>query len=105
MKKQVVLATVIIFNCLPLLSHAQQAPHRLLQNWIVEASPGNAGSKSYYFLVMPDNTIDSFSAGNPPRPFLGIDNVTAIDAGAHHVVALKKDGTVWTWGYNLKAVF
>jgi alpha-tubulin suppressor-like RCC1 family protein len=27
-------------------------------------------------------------------------NVTAIAAGAHHVLALKDDGTVWAWGYN-----
>lgn len=26
--------------------------------------------------------------------------VTAVEAGAYHTVALRKDGTVWTWGYN-----
>jgi alpha-tubulin suppressor-like RCC1 family protein len=34
------------------------------------------------------------------RPLDGVDDVTAISAGARHVAALKRDGTVWTWGNN-----
>jgi alpha-tubulin suppressor-like RCC1 family protein len=30
----------------------------------------------------------------------GLTDMTAIAAGANHTVALKKDGTVWTWGDN-----
>jgi alpha-tubulin suppressor-like RCC1 family protein len=30
----------------------------------------------------------------------GVENVAAIAAGYYHSVALKSDGTVWTWGYN-----
>ena len=30
----------------------------------------------------------------------GLSNVIAIAAGEHNTVALKSDGTVWTWGYN-----
>ncbi|OPH61204.1 hypothetical protein BC351_14750 [Paenibacillus ferrarius] len=32
----------------------------------------------------------------------GLSNVKAISAGANHSVALKNDGTVWTWGLNDK---
>jgi hypothetical protein len=30
----------------------------------------------------------------------GLSNVTAVVAGAEHFLALKADGTVWTWGRN-----
>ena len=29
-----------------------------------------------------------------------LTNITAIAAGAFHALALRQDGTVWTWGYN-----
>jgi len=35
-----------------------------------------------------------------PMQIQGLDNITAIDAGREHVVALRSDGTVWTWGRN-----
>jgi len=31
-----------------------------------------------------------------------IDNVRAISAGCDHNLALKENGTVWAWGYNLR---
>ncbi|QJD83839.1 RCC1 domain-containing protein [Cohnella herbarum] len=31
-----------------------------------------------------------------------LSDVVAIDAGSYHTVALKRDGTVWTWGNNYK---
>ena len=30
-----------------------------------------------------------------------LTNITAITAGYSHSLALRQDGTVWTWGYNL----
>lgn len=38
---------------------------------------------------------------NPvPARIDGLDNIVAIDAGAGWNIALRQDGTVWTWGYN-----
>src|SRR5207253_3020040 len=33
-----------------------------------------------------------------PAPISGLDDVTSVAAGVAHVVALKADGTVYTWG-------
>ena len=35
-----------------------------------------------------------------PRRVPGIQDVTAIACGSTHMLALRKDGTVWTWGRN-----
>lgn len=40
------------------------------------------------------------SSGDLPRQVPGLDNVVAVAAGAEHALALKRDGTVWSWGGN-----
>ena len=34
------------------------------------------------------------------QPLVGINNVSAIDSGGVHTIALRTDGTVWAWGGN-----
>jgi hypothetical protein len=38
---------------------------------------------------------------NKPVQITGITSVATVDGGDQHSVALKTDGTVWTWGSNL----
>src|SRR5258706_608752 len=39
--------------------------------------------------------------GGPlPASIFGLDRVRSIAAGAHHMLALRVDGTVWAWGAN-----
>ncbi|WP_347598636.1 hypothetical protein [Acrocarpospora sp. B8E8] len=43
------------------------------------------------------------SSGNPqptPVAVLGLSNIVDIDAGTAHALALKSDGTIWSWGDN-----
>ncbi|TVL99634.1 MAG: hypothetical protein CV087_17380 [Candidatus Brocadia sp. WS118] len=42
----------------------------------------------------------SFWYRTAPVQFTDISGIVAIAAGRHHLVALKPDGTVWTWGSN-----
>ncbi|HEY0170521.1 MAG TPA: chitobiase/beta-hexosaminidase C-terminal domain-containing protein, partial [Pyrinomonadaceae bacterium] len=41
--------------------------------------------------------VNSFSTPTPVQ-ISGVTNVASVAAGGTHVVALKNDGTVWTWG-------
>lgn len=37
---------------------------------------------------------------NRPTPVKIMDGVISVSAGTFHTVAVKTDGTLWTWGYN-----
>jgi alpha-tubulin suppressor-like RCC1 family protein len=46
---------------------------------------------------------EPYESGRPyhqPRRVEGITDVVQIAAGYNHVLALRKDGTVWSWGFN-----
>ena len=48
-----------------------------------------------------DGTIaPSGGSRDTPRVVAGLDDVVAIAAGWEHTLALRRDGTVWAWGYN-----
>ncbi|WP_270170223.1 RCC1 domain-containing protein [Paenibacillus sp. SYP-B4298] len=51
---------------------------------------GNGTSSSYY---APVQVRGRFGIGE-------LTNIVSIAAGTYHTVALKVDGTVWSWGYN-----
>jgi len=54
------------------------------------------GSNSYGNLGVNDNT----SRSTPVTTLLGGTNWKSIACGQFHTVALKTDGTLWSWGFN-----
>ncbi|HEX8072836.1 MAG TPA: S8 family serine peptidase [Pyrinomonadaceae bacterium] len=55
------------------------------------------GSNQSLVLNLPGGTLSS----NVPVQISGISDVAAISAGGWHVLALKRDGTVWSWGDDI----
>jgi len=46
------------------------------------------------------NTEGHYHDDTHPARVAGLEGITAIAAGAQHTLALKRDGTVWSWGLN-----
>lgn len=69
------------------------------QGWMATIITSDARSVVAHYILMADGTVQSFRPGGVLEP-VGIDNVIGLAGGTFHVVAVKKDGTVWTWGRN-----
>ena len=54
------------------------------------------GNNGYYGQCGDGTTINRLT----PVQVTGLTNVVGISAGTYHSVAVKLDGTVWTWGFN-----
>lgn len=54
--------------------------------------------------IYGDGTLtDDYNTRANPRQVPGLDDVVQIEAGEDHVLALKRDGTVWAWGISPEA--
>lgn len=69
------------------------------QGWMATIITSDARSVVAHYILMADGTVQSFRPGGELEP-VSIDNVVGIAGGLFHVIAVKKDGTVWTWGRN-----
>ncbi|HLZ87065.1 MAG TPA: hypothetical protein VKQ52_07495, partial [Puia sp.] len=83
---------------------AADHPGKIQNNWIVfifeQDGKGLTTAYPRYFLLYTDGTVHQFAPGEQPQPFEGIDQVISLASSDKHVVALRRDGTVWTWGNN-----
>lgn len=93
------LAALFIF----IITGVAQLPGKALsttqQGWMATIITSDARSVVAHYILMADGTVQSFRPGGVLEP-AGIDNVVGIAGGLFHMVAVKKDGTVWTWGRN-----
>jgi hypothetical protein len=81
----------------------------------VDGATALSGAWGHVLALMPDGTVWGWGAnaagqlgdgtqtdGRPePLPVPGLRDVTAIAAGDFTSIAVKRDGTVWQWGYLL----
>jgi alpha-tubulin suppressor-like RCC1 family protein len=99
MKKTIYLLIIFLIN-LPSLAQLKTKPWPA-QGWLESFMTGGANAATFrHFLLLPDGTLQTFSPGEKPQSFPGIDHVVSISAGTFHMLALKDDGIVWAWGGN-----
>src|ERR1039457_5342445 len=93
------LGLVLLLGAVPAVSHA--------------ATPWYSYGRAHTLTLTQDGKVWALGAnscgqlgngsfggeGLEPRMVKGMDGVIAVVAGGNHSVALKNDGTVWTWGY------
>jgi alpha-tubulin suppressor-like RCC1 family protein len=72
---------------------------RGMQNAVALRNDGTVWDWGYNnYGQLGTGSIGSFS--NIPVQVSGLTGVIAIAGGAYHSLALRNDGTVWSWGYN-----
>ena len=70
------------------------------------AAAGGYGGTATFVVLHRNGTLSCFGKNDQKlpvlqlRPLAGVTDLSAIAAGARHFAALKRDGTVWTWGNN-----
>ena len=78
------------------------------------AMPAVAGGESHYLFLEADGTVlahgsntygqlgqgDWIAYVRVPTPVSALSDVAQIAAGDHHSLAIKRDGTLWSWGSN-----
>ncbi len=81
----------------------------------LSAVTGIACGNGFSLVLKNDGTLWSFGANNEgelgngvsavnsqnPVQVLNLTNVVSMTAGTYHSLAVKSDGTVWAWGFNL----
>lgn len=72
---------------------------------VVAVSAGGSATNQFGLALTTNGTVLGWSdyGGYPYQgetPPAGLSNVVAISAGGHHAMALKRDGSVLTWGYG-----
>jgi len=87
------IAARAIFTATPMIAAGYSSTFALKSDGTVWAWGSN------YYGQLGNNTAGQGLALTPAQ-VQNLNNMTAIAAGAGHVIALKNDGTVWSWGSN-----
>lgn len=91
-----------LFLCLCTLSfaNAQTKSTPRLHNWIAEFMPQANSETTRFVMVMADGTLSTWTVGAEVSAFPDFNDAVQVSAGSHHLLILKKDGTVWALGKN-----
>jgi len=74
------------------------SPYPPADHWIMTCQMPGKGTK--HFLLMPNGEVTTFGPGEQAVLVEGLKDVVSIAAGNSHMLALRGDGTVWSWGSN-----